>query len=41
LLVDQSILELKTKETVPLDRVRNWSFAEQVNRELATAGGGR
>jgi NitT/TauT family transport system substrate-binding protein len=41
LLVDQSILELKTKETVSLDRVRNWSFAEQVNRELATAAGGR
>lgn len=34
-LVDQSLLELKSKEVVPLDKVRNWSFAEQVRRELA------
>ena len=33
-LIDQSMLELKTKDTVPLDKVRNWAFAEQVRREL-------
>ena len=34
-LVDQSMLELKTKDVVPLDKVRNWSFADQARRELA------
>ena len=33
-LVDQSLLELKVKDPVPLDRVRNWTFAEQAKREL-------
>ena len=37
-LVDQSMLELKSKDPVPLDKVRNWSFAEQARRELASAG---
>ena len=41
LLVDQSILELKIKEAVGLDKVRNWTFAEQAKRELAPAGGTR
>ena len=36
-VVEQSILELKTKAAVPLDQVRNWSFAEQAYRELASA----
>ena len=27
-LFDQSLLELKAKDPVPLDKVRNWSFAE-------------
>jgi hypothetical protein len=36
--VDQSILELKTKEAVALDKVRNWTFAEQATPELAAAG---
>lgn len=40
-LVDQSMLELKSKEPVPLDKVRNWSFAEQARRELASGGIGR
>ncbi|MBI2535034.1 MAG: ABC transporter substrate-binding protein, partial [Deltaproteobacteria bacterium] len=38
LLVDQSLLELKSKDPVPLDKVRNWIFAEQVRRELANSG---
>jgi NitT/TauT family transport system substrate-binding protein len=33
-LVDQSMLELKIKDAVPLDKVRNWNFAEQARREL-------
>jgi NitT/TauT family transport system substrate-binding protein len=33
-LVDQSMLELNSKEPVPLDKVRNWSFAAQARREL-------
>ncbi len=41
ILVDQSMLELKTKDAVPLDKVRNWSFAEQARRELANAAGGK
>ena len=36
-LVDQSMLELKNKEPVPLDRVRNWSFAERAWRELGNS----
>jgi hypothetical protein len=39
--VDQSMLELKSKTPVPLDRVRNWSFAEQARRELGSSGLGR
>jgi NitT/TauT family transport system substrate-binding protein len=41
LLVDQSMLELNSKEPVPLDRVRNWSFAQQARREIGTSGVGR
>jgi NitT/TauT family transport system substrate-binding protein len=41
LLVDQSMLELNSKDPVPLDRVRNWTFAEQARRELGTSGLGR
>ena len=37
-LVDQSMLELKSKDPVPLDKVRNWSFAEQARRELGIPG---
>ena len=40
-LVDQSMLELKSKTPVPLDKVRNWSFAEQARRELGASGIGR
>jgi len=40
-LVDQSMLELKSKDPVPLDKVRNWSFAEQARRELGSSGTGR
>ena len=36
-LVDQSMLELKSKDPIPLDKVRNWSFAEQARRELGSA----
>jgi len=38
MLIDQSILELKGKDSVPLDKVRNWSFAEQARRELEKVG---
>lgn len=34
-LIDQSVLELKIKDAIALDKVRNWSFAEQARRELA------
>ena len=37
-LIDQSLLELKAKDPVPLDKIRNWSFVEQAQRELASAG---
>lgn len=37
-VVDQSLLELKAKDAVPLDRVRNWSFAERARRELGNSG---
>ena len=40
-LVDQSLLELKAKDPVPLDKVRNWSFAEQAQRELEIVGPAR
>lgn len=40
-LVDQSMLELKIKDPVPLDKVRNWSFAEQARRELGSGAIGR
>jgi ABC-type nitrate/sulfonate/bicarbonate transport system substrate-binding protein len=33
-LVDQSLLELKSKDVVPLDKVRDWSFAERARQEL-------
>ncbi len=33
-LIDQSLLELKSKDAVSLDKVRNWSFAERARREL-------
>jgi ABC-type nitrate/sulfonate/bicarbonate transport system substrate-binding protein len=33
-VVDQSIVELKAKDAVPLNEVRNWTFAEQARREL-------
>ena len=36
-LVDQSMLELKSKEPVPLDKVRNWSFAERAWREVGNS----
>jgi NitT/TauT family transport system substrate-binding protein len=37
-VVDQSILELKSKEAVSLDKVRNWTFAEQARREWGNTG---
>jgi len=37
-VVDQSLVELKAKDAVPLDRVRNWTFVEQSRRELAKSG---
>lgn len=40
-LIDQSMLELKSKEAVSLDKVRNWAFAEQARREMGTPAGGR
>ena len=40
-LVDQSMLELKSKDPVPLDKVRNWSFAEQVRRDIGKSAGGK
>jgi len=40
-LVDQSLLELKSKDTVSLDKVRNWAFAEQARRDLANPSVGR
>jgi NitT/TauT family transport system substrate-binding protein len=33
-LIDQSLLELKSKDAVSLDKVRNWTFAAQAQREL-------
>ncbi len=40
-LVDHSMLELKSKDPVPLDKLRKWSFAEQAQRELGSGGIGR
>ena len=40
-LIDQSLLELKSKDHVPLDKVRNWSFAEQARRDMGSSGLGR
>ena len=40
-VVDQSLLELKSKDAVPLDKVRNWTFAEQTRRELSKAAAGQ
>jgi len=40
-LVDQSMSELKIKDPVPLDKVRNWAFAEQARRELGSSAIGR
>jgi NitT/TauT family transport system substrate-binding protein len=37
-LIDQSLLELKTKDAVPLDKVRSWSFAEQARRDMGSQG---
>ena len=34
-VVDQSLLELKNKDTVSLDKIRNWTFAEQARRDVA------
>ena len=36
-VVDQSLLELKSKDTVSLDKVRNWTFAEQAQRDVENA----
>jgi hypothetical protein len=33
-LIDQSLFELKSKDPAPLDKVRNWSFAEQARRDF-------
>jgi NitT/TauT family transport system substrate-binding protein len=38
ILVDQSMADLKSKDFIPLDRVRNWSFAERARREVAASG---
>ena len=40
-LIDQSLLELKSKEVIPLDKVRNWNFAERARRELENPGTAR
>jgi NitT/TauT family transport system substrate-binding protein len=40
-LVDQSMLELKSKDAVPLDKVRNWTFAEQARRDLRNIESGK
>jgi len=40
-LVDQSMLELKSKDAVPLDKVRNWTFAEQARRDLRSIESGK
>src|SRR5207237_9223945 len=40
LLVDQTLAELKSKSSVSLDMVRDWSFAERAKRELEKNRGG-
>ena len=40
-LIDQSMLELKAKEPVPLDKVRNWSFADQARRDMGNLDRGK
>ncbi|MSP38730.1 MAG: ABC transporter substrate-binding protein [Deltaproteobacteria bacterium] len=40
-LVDQSMLELKSKDPVPLDKVRNWAFAEQARRDMGNSAGAK
>lgn len=40
-LIDQSLLELKAKDPVPLDRVRNWTFAERARRDLGNPAADR
>lgn len=37
-VVSQSMLELRLKDAVSLDKVRNWAFAEQARRELGNLG---
>jgi NitT/TauT family transport system substrate-binding protein len=39
--IDQSMLELKSKEPVSLDNVRNWSFAERARRDMGNSVGGK
>jgi NitT/TauT family transport system substrate-binding protein len=38
ILVDQAMADLKNTGGVPLDRVRNWTFAERARSELAASG---
>jgi NitT/TauT family transport system substrate-binding protein len=40
-LIDQSLLELKSKDAVPLDKVRDWTFAAQARRELGNSNAAR
>jgi NitT/TauT family transport system substrate-binding protein len=40
-LIDQSLLELKAKDPVLLDKVRNWTFAEQARRDIGKSAGGK
>lgn len=39
IVVDQSIPELKSRDSVPVEKVRNWSFAEQAKRDMANPAG--
>ncbi|MGE5216204.1 MAG: ABC transporter substrate-binding protein [Chloroflexota bacterium] len=41
MLVDQSMAELKSKDPVPLDRVRNWTLAQRARREVGAAAQGQ
>jgi ABC-type nitrate/sulfonate/bicarbonate transport system substrate-binding protein len=41
ILVDQSLLELNAKSPVPLDKVRNWTFAAQARRDMGTPVGAK
>lgn len=40
-LIDQSLMELKSKDAVPLDKVRNWSFADQARRDIRSGTASR